>query len=214
MRSPSPVPGPVTEPVVEFRSPVLVETGAYRRAELMTIPEWGGVTVEVRSMTAGDRLNYFTTVVLFERVYGDQVTDWGAMLPASVIPVVFSPHYDNGRWIPGESTRRVFRWADWDQLANRSATALHRIHQAALRLSAFEESEMKLVYQRLTSDGDFRLMFELCKELKMGIYELCQRLPAWELTWWRAYYTLYAYEQEQSLKSHSGGSEFTGTGFT
>jgi hypothetical protein len=198
----------------EFRLPVLVETGTYHRSELLTIPEWGGVEIEVRSMNAGDRLNYFASTILFEKVYGDQVTDWGAIMPSSVIPVVFSPVYIDGQWAPGESTRRVFRWEDWDRLAARSATALYRIHLRALELSGFSETEMKLVYQRLTSDGDFRLMFELCKELGMGIHELCRRLPSWEFTWWRAYYTLYAYEQEQSMKSHSGGSEFTGTGFT
>lgn len=202
----------VTPP--EFRPPVLTETGAYRRAELLTIPEWGGLEIEVRSMTAGDRLNYFTTTILFERIYGDQVTDWGAILPASVIPVVYSPAFENGQWTPGKSNLRVFRWDDWDRLAERSATALYRIHLRSLELSGFNEQEMKLVYQRLTSDGDFRLMFELCKELGMGIHELCNKLPAWEFTWWRAYYTLYAYEQEQAMKSSSGGSEFTGTSFS
>lgn len=196
---------------LEFRPPLLIETASWQRVELLDMPEWD-MQVEVRSMTAGDRLNYLTSTILFEKQYGDQATDWGAILPASVIPCVWAPAYRNGRWIPGLSQLRIFHWSDYDALQNRGASALYRIHEVAMRLSGFGNDELKASYMRLVSDGDFRLLFELAKELGMTLSEIAEKMPAWELSWWRSYFTLRNYEHEQSMKKGSGSNvtEFGG----
>ena len=205
---------PKPEDYTGFRVPLLTETGQWRRAELLTVPEWRDRTVEVRCMSAGERINFLALTQLQALESGNVATDWGAVLPASVIPCVWSPAYsERGDWLPGESTRRVFRWADWDAVSALPAPGLQRVHSRVMVLSGFEKADLSDSYMRLTSDGEFRLLFELAYEWGCTLTELAERMPAWELSWWRSYLTLRAWETKQASRSSGGGrSEMSGFG--
>lgn len=206
---------PKPEDYAGFRVPLLVETEQYRRAELLTVPEWRGRKVEVRAMNAGERINFLALTQLQALESGNVATDWGAVLPASVIPCVWSPAFDSrsGAWLPGASKLRVFRWADWDAVSALPAPGLTRVHARIMSLSGFDKTDLSDSYMRLTSDGEFRLLFELAYEWGYTVTELAERMPAWELSWWRSYLTLRAWETKQASRSSgSGGSEMSGFG--
>ena len=94
------------------------------RKEIVEIPEWGDVKIEVRSLTGGDRARILETGVdamgnvSLQRVY-----------PEMVIASAFDP----------ESGERVFDENDKDGLMAKNALAIDRLATVATRLSGLNE---------------------------------------------------------------------------
>lgn len=97
------------------------------RSEQVTVPEWDGVTVEVRGMTLADRLEFY------ERVADGDTINRRLFLPELVISSCFDP----------ETGQKVFEPADRDMLTSKAASALQRITDVASRLSGLSEEDVK-----------------------------------------------------------------------
>jgi len=91
-------------------------------SESVTIPEWG-VTVEVRSMTAGARGEMLADCLK------DGEMDVKALTPALVIGSTFDP----------ETGEPVFTRADVQFIEAKNSAAVDRIAAVAMRLSGLEE---------------------------------------------------------------------------
>ena len=89
--------------------------------ELVPIPEWGGVTVEVRSMSAGVRVRTLRSARAF-----DAETDAVAIYPSLVIECCFDP----------ETGEKLFEAGDEEWLLEKSVAALERLATAAMRVSS------------------------------------------------------------------------------
>ena len=97
------------------------------RSELVTIPEWDDVKIEIRGMTLADRLDFY------DRVSDGDTINRKFFLPELVISSCFDP--DTGQ--------KVFEPADRDMLTGKAAAALQRITDVANRLSALSEDDVK-----------------------------------------------------------------------
>lgn len=89
--------------------------------EAVEVPEWG-VTVEVRSMSAGARSVLLQTCIVNGEV------DIAALTPGLVIASTFDP----------ESDEPVFTVADTGFIDARNSKAVDRIAEVAMRLSGLE----------------------------------------------------------------------------
>lgn len=95
------------------------------QVETVTVPEWAGVTLEMRGLTGKERARYMeeafdvsTGTANFERIY-----------PALIIASAHDP----------ETGDLVFEPADRDILNSKSAAALERIGKVAARLSGLDK---------------------------------------------------------------------------
>lgn len=124
------------------------------RVKLVEVPEWGadpvdasfGLRIEVRSMSSGERANYFgqmqTVVDADGKVKDDSRAT--AMLLASVC---FIPVYNDAKeHLPGKSKTRLFRQGDEARIADRSAKAVDRLAKAALELAGMDRDEEAAVF--------------------------------------------------------------------
>jgi hypothetical protein len=96
-------------------------------AEVVTVPEWDDVKIEVRGFTVQERLDFYNRVA-----DGDQVNREN-FLPELVISCCFDP----------DSGQKVFEPADRDMLKTKSAAAIERITAVATRLSGLGEADVK-----------------------------------------------------------------------
>ena len=95
------------------------------QVEQVTVPEWGGVTLEIRGLSGKQRAGYFeaafdltTGTANFERLYPDLI--------------IASAH-------DPETGERVFEATDRDVLNTKSAAALERVGKVAARLSGLDK---------------------------------------------------------------------------
>lgn len=92
--------------------------------EIVEIPEWGGIKIEVRSLTGADRARILETGVdalgnvSLQRVY-----------PEMVIASAYDP----------DSGERVFEEADKDGLMSKNALAIDRLAMVATKLSGLQD---------------------------------------------------------------------------
>lgn len=92
--------------------------------EIVEIPEWGGIKIEVRSLTGADRARILETGVdaagnvSLQRVY-----------PEMVIASAYDP----------ESGERVFDESDKDGLMSKNALAIDRLAVIATKLSGLQD---------------------------------------------------------------------------
>lgn len=93
-------------------------------SEKLIVPEWDGVTVEVREMTGRDRAHF--TKLSFKE-------NFEAMWPDLVTACTFDP----------ETGKPAFGKADRDALLAVSAAALDRIATVALRLSGMNQDAIE-----------------------------------------------------------------------
>lgn len=92
--------------------------------DTVTIPEWGGIELEVRSMTGKERARFL------ESFTDDQGrVQWEQLYPSLIIATCFDP----------ESGERVFLPDDHDELNGKSGAALERIAKVGMRLSGMEK---------------------------------------------------------------------------
>ena len=96
------------------------------RTELVVIPEWGDVKVEVRGFTLQERLDFYG------RVSDGDTINREHFLPELAISTCFDP--DTGQ--------KVFEPADRDMLKTKSAAALERITSVAMTLSGLAEADV------------------------------------------------------------------------
>lgn len=99
------------------------------QTEIMEVPEWGDVKIEIRGMTGKARANFMRRAsspqggeVDFEKFYGELV-----------IATVFDP----------ESGEQVFEFADRDNINQKSGAAIERIAQVAQRLSGLGSADVE-----------------------------------------------------------------------
>ena len=103
------------------------------RTELVTVPEWDDVKIEVRGFTLQERLDFYGRVSDGDRINRDN------FLPELVISTCFDP----------DSGQRVFEPADRDMLKTKSAGALERLTQVAMRLSGLQAEDVMEVEKDL-----------------------------------------------------------------
>ena len=96
------------------------------RTELVTVPEWDDVKIEVRGFTLGERLAFY------DRVADDGQVNRENFLPELVIASSFDP----------DSGQKVFEAADRDMLKTKSAAALERLTTVATRLSGMSDDDV------------------------------------------------------------------------
>ena len=96
------------------------------RTELVEIPEWDHVKIEVRGFTLQERLDFYG------RVSDGETINRNNFLPELVISACFDP----------DSGQKVFEAADRDTLKTKSAAALEKITQVAMRLSGLQEQDV------------------------------------------------------------------------
>lgn len=95
--------------------------------EAVEIPEWG-VTVEVKTMTGGERAR----IMQMAAEAGGKI-DFEKVYPDIVIGCTYDP----------ETGERVFDWNDREALMLKSGAAIDRIAQVGMRLSGFTEGAAK-----------------------------------------------------------------------
>jgi len=94
-------------------------------SELVTVPQWGGITVMVKAMTAAARSQMISNAV--ENGGSFNVND---LLPDMVIACTFDPATGASIFSPG----------DRDRILAKSAAAVSLISDTAMRLSGMLES--------------------------------------------------------------------------
>lgn len=93
-------------------------------SEKVSIPEWGGITLEIRSLSGKER-----AALLQDAANNGGKIDLGKMYPDLVILSSYDP----------SSGERVFAPADRGAVADKNGAALERIAQVAMRLSGLSE---------------------------------------------------------------------------
>jgi len=96
-------------------------------SEKVDVPEWD-VTVEVRTMTGGERAR-----IMQIAADGGGKIDFEKVYPDVVIGCTYDP----------KSGERVFDWNDREALMLKSGAAIDRIAQVGLRLSGFTDEAAK-----------------------------------------------------------------------
>lgn len=95
--------------------------------ETVPIPEWGGVVVEVRGMTSGDRFK------LLQNTSVDGKVNFQRWFPDLVIASVFDP----------ETGEQVFEPADRDALLAKSGKVIGNLAEVASRLSGLSDADVE-----------------------------------------------------------------------
>jgi hypothetical protein len=100
--------------------------------EEVPVPEWGG-EVLVRGMTGSGRDEYFAAMTKLRR--GQTIPDTVNATAKLCQRTIWDPDTD----LP------MFTDAEVYELGRKSASALHRVEQVAMRLSGLEEEDMALL---------------------------------------------------------------------
>lgn len=111
---------------VDLRSAILETVDV--TSEKVTIPEWNGIELEIRSLSGKER-----AALLQDAANNGGKIDLGKMYPDLVILSSFDP----------ASGERVFSLADRAAVADKNGGALERIAQVAMRLSGLDEASAK-----------------------------------------------------------------------
>lgn len=104
------------------------------KSELVTVPEWGGVTIEVRGLTAAQQVECSNrSTVIKKGPDGDDVTsqDSASLTQFMVLESVFDP----------ETGERVLENTDADALWQKSAIVLNRLAAIVMRLNGMTKQE-------------------------------------------------------------------------
>jgi len=96
------------------------------RSEIVVVPEWDDVKIEVRGFTLQERLDFYGRVSDGETINRDH------FLPELVISSAHDP----------ETGQKVFEAADRDMLKTKSASALERITAVAMGLSGLQDTDV------------------------------------------------------------------------
>lgn len=98
-------------------------------SEIIEVPEWDNVKVEVRSMTGAERAAYIEN-------FGDEESgrvDWKLVTPTLLIASCYDP----------DSGERVFQPGDVEALNAKNAAVTERIAKIALRLAGLDTDAEK-----------------------------------------------------------------------
>ena len=96
--------------------------------EIVVVPEWDNVKMEIRGFTVGERLDFY------DRVSDDNRTvNKANFYPELVIACSFDP----------ETGQKIFEAADRDMLKGKSAGAVEKVTEVASRLSGMSDSDVK-----------------------------------------------------------------------
>ena len=100
------------------------------RSEVVTVPEWDDVKIEVRSMTGKERARYLreSTVTSDD---GTVTTDYEKLYPSMLVACCYDP----------ESGEKLFEPADREWLNDKNARAIERVATVASRLSGIGAQE-------------------------------------------------------------------------
>ena len=96
-------------------------------SEVVEVPQWGDVKIEVRGMTGRDRAAFLSS-------YTDPDTgrvNWSMLYPSLITASAFDP--DTGE--------RIFNDEDGDAINGKSGAALEKVAQVALRLSGMQQED-------------------------------------------------------------------------
>lgn len=96
-------------------------------SEVVEVPQWGDVKIEVRGMTGKDRASFLSS-------YTDPDTgrvNWDRLYPSLITSTAFDP----------ETGERVFQPEDAEAINAKSGAALEKVAQVALRLSGMQQSD-------------------------------------------------------------------------
>jgi hypothetical protein len=96
--------------------------------ELVTIPEWGNVILEVRGMSGIERAHYIQVMQNLGEEEDGGITQ---LYPALLIHTVYDP--DNGA--------RVFNEGDEDMLNSKAGVVLERLAQLSIKLSGMASGQ-------------------------------------------------------------------------
>ena len=112
------------------------------KSEIVTVPEWGDVKIEMRTPTVGRRAE------LTQEYVSDGEIDFERMFPALVVASAYDP----------ETGELLFTIEDIDWLVNKSSAALERLGRVASTLAGLREGDAaveagKDVSSSITSDG-------------------------------------------------------------
>lgn len=104
--------------------------------ETVTVPEWGGVDIEIYRMDGASRSKYL-------RAASDDEgnVDWESIYPELIIATAHEPRENE---TDGPTNRPVFTPADREWLNTKSAKALERLAKTAMRMSGMTDSEDEL----------------------------------------------------------------------
>ena len=111
------------------------------QTEIVPVPEWNGVKVEVRGMSARER-----SKLLKRATAGGGELDLERWFPELIIATVFDP----------ETGDKVFEPADRDALNGKNGAAISRITDVASRLSGLSDNAVEEAKQDFceTPDSD------------------------------------------------------------
>lgn len=124
------------------------------RAKLVECPELGvdpydpefGVRIEVRSMSAGERSNYYAALLNATDEQG-RTTDLAALYRAAVASSARIPRYnDKGEWLPGKSDTRLVPVGKEAMLLDLDAAAVQRLFEASNELAGTDPEEEKAMF--------------------------------------------------------------------
>lgn len=96
--------------------------------EPVTVPEWGGMVIEMRTPTVSER-----GILISQFMKGDEV-DYEAMYPALVVNTAYDP-------TTGE---KIFTADDIEPLKKKSSAAMERLGNVATRLSGMENAAKRM----------------------------------------------------------------------
>jgi hypothetical protein len=106
--------------------------------EVVEVPEWGG-EVRVRAMTAAER-DAFEASILRQTKSGVQVEMVNLRARLCAMTIV------------DEDGKRIFSDSDVAELGKKSAAALQRVFDAAMRLSKFGNEDIQNLAENLKND--------------------------------------------------------------
>lgn len=93
-------------------------------SEIVPVPQWGGIEIEVRSMTGKSRAAFMESFTDDEGK-----VSWERLYPSLIIATSYDP----------ETGERIFLPGDEDALNAKSAAALEKVASVALRLSGLSD---------------------------------------------------------------------------
>lgn len=96
------------------------------QSEPVVVPEWNGVSIEVRGMSGLDRAAYVTAIVAARE--SEDPADYARVQAELIIATSHDP----------EDGSKVFQDGDADWLINKSGAALERLSAAAMRTSGLD----------------------------------------------------------------------------
>lgn len=107
-------------------------------SEVVEVPEWGGA-VRVKSLTGAERDRFEASII--ERA-GKKTKMNMANVRARLVALT----------VVDEDHKRLFRFADVEALGQKSASALDRIFDVAMRLSGMRDEDVEELIENFTSD--------------------------------------------------------------